>query len=78
MNSTWDVIVSPVTYQPMYNLKINGNRSKILIPMELFEDKILDQNEFMMILLDTNVALTESEIIEAYIAAKDYFIKNHS
>lgn len=75
--ANWQVIVNPVTFQPVYSLKIKNNEAtrntKISIPKEMVQDKKVNETEVMLMLLE---ALPEEEVGPSFTAWKAFVNKN--
>lgn len=69
-SADWDAAIHPVTFQPIYSLKIRGLRVNVELPLELFQDKLIDETEFMLLLLNESTRLSDVEIADAYTALR--------
>ncbi len=77
MTCTWNVVVSPTSFRPVFGLIINGRRPGIEITVHDIYDLATVENESMMLLLDPKYELTDLEIAESYTELRKKFSSFH-
>lgn len=69
----WEFVANQVTFQPVLTLRIHGRQTKVELPIEPIIDGLVNENEFMLMLLDQLSDLTPNETADAYSALRQTF-----